>query len=99
MIYRESQWIQIKLVINISIIMGVTWMLDVISFVVYKLETRESTSTTVQLILDIVNLLAGVLIFIVLVCKRSILEKIKDQLKLKTNSESLSTLRQSMQMT
>lgn len=66
----------VLLVTKISVIMGVPWILDVISAATAQSQGHSKTVWS-RLLLDIVNLLAGVLIFTILVCKKSVWNKLK----------------------
>merc|ERR1719318_1531648 len=61
----------VVLVAKISVIMGIPWILDVISAATAHSQGHSKTIWS-RLLLDIVNLLAGVLIFIILICKKSV---------------------------
>merc|ERR1719189_2225146 len=63
------------IIIKLSVIMGVPWILDVISAgLKYSL---GSQIFSVQVALDILNLLTGILIFLSLICKPSVWSQIK----------------------
>ena len=81
---------QTKMALFISTIMGVTWLLDVISFLVDTADIPEIASDVIQLILDVANLLTGPLIFFNLVCKKSTLEKLKRRVGLDSQPSSSS---------
>jgi len=63
------------IIIKLSVIMGVPWLLDVISA---ALEYRLGSQIfSVRVTLDILNLLTGILIFLSLICKPSVWSQIK----------------------
>merc|ERR1712048_488376 len=63
------------IIIKLSVIMGVPWILDVISAgLQYSL---GSQIFSVRVALDILNLLTGILIFLSLICKPSVWSQIK----------------------
>merc|ERR1712018_272186 len=63
------------IIIKLSVIMGVPWLLDVISA---ALEYRLGSQIfSVRVALDILNLLTGILIFLSLICKPSVWSQIK----------------------
>merc|ERR1711863_188768 len=63
------------IIIKLSVIMGVPWILDVISAgLQYSL---RSQIFSVRVALDILNLLTGILIFLSLICKPSVWSQIK----------------------
>merc|ERR1712110_1259479 len=63
------------IIIKLSVIMGVPWILDVISAALqYSL---GSQIFSVRVALDILNLLTGILIFLSLICKPSVWRQIK----------------------
>merc|ERR1711953_1396743 len=63
------------IIIKLSVIMGVPWILDVISAALqYSL---GSQIFSVRVALDILNLLTGILIFLSLICKPSVWSQIK----------------------
>merc|ERR1711994_782935 len=64
-----------NIIIKLSVIMGVPWILDVISAgLQYSL---GSQIFSVRVALDILNLLTGILIFLSLICKPSVWSQIK----------------------
>merc|ERR1712110_37517 len=63
------------IIIKLSVIMGVPWILDVVSA---ALEYRLGSEIfSVRVALDILNLLTGILIFVSLICKPSVWSQIK----------------------
>jgi G protein-coupled receptor Mth (Methuselah protein) len=65
----------LTIIIKLSLIMGVPWLLDIISAgLKYRL---GSEIFSVRLALDILNLLTGILIFLSLICKPSVWSQIK----------------------
>jgi len=69
----------VVLVAKLSFIMGIPWTLDVISAAIGHTQGHSKTIWS-RLLLDILNLLSGVLIFIILVCKNSVWIKLKRKL-------------------
>jgi len=65
-------------VLKLFIIMGIPWIFDIISAVVSH-AYGIGKSFEVRLTLDILNLLTGVLIFLVLVCKKKVVKSVKTQ--------------------
>jgi len=61
-------------ILKLSIIMGVPWILDVISASL----DQESDLFPLRVALDVVNLFTGILIFLTLICKVSVLKQIKE---------------------
>jgi len=70
---------QLGTVSKLFIIMGIPWTFDVVSFAVRHAYDADN-SFEIRLVLDIFNLLTGVLIFLTLVCKRTVLSSLKIQL-------------------
>jgi hypothetical protein len=64
------------IIIKLSVIMGVPWILDVISAGLRNSSDSPRTYP-VRVALDILNLLTGVLIFLSLICKPSVWSQIK----------------------
>lgn len=73
--YSDGQVEHFTIIIKLSVIMGVPWILDVISAALqYSL---GSQIFSVRVALDILNLLTGILIFLSLICKPSVWSQIK----------------------
>jgi len=71
----DGQVEHFTIIIKLSVIMGVPWILDVISAgLQYSL---GSQIFSVRVALDILNLLTGILIFLSLICKPSVWSQIK----------------------
>jgi len=72
---NNSAQMNILIVIKLFFIMGIPWTLDVISAAVTH---NYGTGKTfeVRVALDVLNLLTGLVIFIVLICKKSVLSKL-----------------------
>jgi len=70
----------VTLVLKISFLMGIPWVLDIISA---ALAYSRGNSTTIysQFILDIINLLTGILLFVILICKRSVIEILRGKVR------------------
>jgi len=66
----------LKLIMSLFFIMGVPWILDVISFFIGKGE-HDQRIQNIEIVLDLVNLMSGLLIFIIFVCKKSTFDKLK----------------------
>jgi len=64
------------IIIKLSVIMGVPWILDVISAGL-QYSSDSPRTYPVRVALDILNLLTGVLIFLSLICKPSVWSQIK----------------------
>ncbi|KAF2357415.1 GPCR family 2 secretin-like [Trinorchestia longiramus] len=60
---------RMKLYVKLFVVMGVTWICEVISF-------QEGTCE-VWMVTDIINSLQGVFIFIIFVCKRTVFQKLR----------------------
>jgi len=70
---------QLAILSKLFIIMGIIWTCDIISAAVDHNYGAEK-SFEARLMLDILNLLTGVLIFLSLVCKRTVLTSLRTQL-------------------
>lgn len=70
---------QFAILSKLFIIMGIPWTCDIISAAVDHAYGAEK-SFEVRLMLDILNLLTGVFIFLFLVCKRTVLTSLRTQL-------------------
>jgi G protein-coupled receptor Mth (Methuselah protein) len=64
------------LIFSISLLMGVTWTTEVLSAIDEK-EIRYAIPT------DIINILTGVYIFVIFVCKRKVLRSLQKRMKLR----------------
>merc|ERR1712156_891286 len=65
-----------SIIIKLSVIMGVPWILDVLSA---GLSYQFGAKTfTLRVVLDILNLMTGILIFLSLICKPSVWKQIKE---------------------
>merc|ERR1719219_1067882 len=67
----------IRLVVNISIVMGVPWCLEIISASLKSGGLDQISSQRIELCLDFVNILAGLLIFVILICKKNVIDGLK----------------------
>jgi len=90
---KNSTKEHVKIVFKLYIIMGIPWIFELISAVVGH-TYGDDQSFAVRLSLDIMNLLTGVLIFIVLVCKQQLLKGIKEKITSNSNSSNSSYLKQ-----
>jgi len=75
------------IIVKLSIIMGVPWILDVVSAAM----PRDSDSFPIEVTLDVVNLLTGILIFFTLICKVSVWRQIKESYSVVPEKRSLHT--------
>jgi len=76
-----------SIILKLSVIMGVPWILDVVSAALtYQ---YGSVVFELSLILDILNLLIGILIFLSLICKPSVWTQIKNSYSKKIDKTSL----------
>jgi len=69
---------QLSILSKLFIIMGIPWICDIISKAVVHVYGKEN-SFEVRVMLDILNLLAGVLLFLSLVCKRTVWTSLRTQ--------------------
>merc|ERR1719153_573662 len=69
---------QLSILSKLFIIMEIPWICDIISKAVVHIYGKEN-SFEIRVMLDILNLLAGVLIFLSLVCKRTVLTSLRTQ--------------------
>jgi len=65
---------QLRILVTLFILMGVPWILEVVS-------AATNPAWEYSLLLNIINLCQGILIFLVLVCKASVLSGLKERLK------------------
>jgi len=76
-----------SIIVKLSVIMGVPWILDIVSA---GLEYQYGSKVfEVSVILDILNLLSGILIFLSLICKPSVWTQIKKSYSKKIDKTSL----------
>jgi len=76
-----------SIIVKLSVIMGVPWVLDIVS--AYLEYTYGSKVFTLMIILDILNLLTGILIFLSLICKPSVWTQIKNSYTKKIDKTNL----------
>merc|ERR1712183_1155722 len=79
---------QFGIVFKLFIIMGIPWTCDIVSAAIGH-TYGNGKSFEIRLLLDILNLLTGVLIFLALVCKLQVMKGIKTRL---TSSNSFKTV-------
>jgi len=76
-----------SIIVKLSVIMGVPWILDIVSA---GLEYQYGSAVfELSVILDILNLLSGILIFLSLICKPSVWTQIKKSYSKKIDKTSL----------
>jgi len=76
-----------SIIVKLSVIMGVPWVLDILSAALdYQYGSKVFE---LSLILDILNLLIGILIFLSLICKPSVWTQIKKSYSKKIDKTSL----------
>jgi len=72
--------------------MGIPWILDVISAAIaHKVGVGKSFEA--RLTLDILNLLTGMLTFVVLICKKTVLKKLNTKFSSGQNQHSSSSMK------
>jgi len=76
-----------SIIVKLSVIMGVPWVLDIVS--AYLEYEYGSEVFTLKTILDILNLLTGILIFLSLICKPSVWTQIKNSYTKKIDKTNL----------
>merc|ERR1719378_649686 len=69
---------QLMILSKLFIIMGIPWTCDIVSAAVTHTDDLGETFQ-LRLMLDILNLLTGVLIFLALVCKKSVFESLRSK--------------------
>eukprot|EP00092_Neocalanus_flemingeri_P027236 GFUD01029537.1.p1 GENE.GFUD01029537.1~~GFUD01029537.1.p1 ORF type:complete len:523 (+),score=137.88 GFUD01029537.1:393-1961(+) len=87
-LHNDGLKTQFGIVFKLFIIMGIPWTCDIVSAAVDH-AYGAGKSFEIRLLLDILNLLTGVVIFLALVCKLKVVEGIKTQL---TSSNSFKTV-------
>jgi len=70
---------QLTVVIRLFIIMGVPWIFDLVSSVIGHEHDIDDASCNIIMGLDTINLLAGILIFLVIVAKKPVLIGLKEK--------------------
>lgn len=63
--------------VNISVVMGVPWVLEIISASLKSGGLDQISSQRIELALDFVNILAGLLIFVILICKKNVIDGLR----------------------
>lgn len=71
----EARAFQFTLYLKLFVLMGVTWIFEVISFFVQR-ETHGSSTNYIWLVFDLINIMQGLIIFIVFVCRRAVLIRV-----------------------
>jgi len=76
------------LLAKIFLLMGIPWVLDIVSA---ALAYSQGYSKTIfaQFTLDVINLMTGILLFIILVCKTSVLESLQGKVRSLSLTETL----------
>lgn len=88
----DNLWVHIMVVLKIFLIMGIPWILDVISAAIaHKVGVGKSFEA--RLTLDILNLLTGMLTFVVLICKKTVLKKLNTKFSSGQNQHSSSSMK------
>ncbi|CAL8122825.1 unnamed protein product [Orchesella dallaii] len=67
----QKQRAKIRLFSKLFLLMGITWIFEFVSFLVFG-----ANSNIITIIGDLINILQPVLVFIIFVCKRDILESV-----------------------
>ena len=75
----QNQLEHFKIGTKIFLIMGITWFFEILSFMA-EWQWDPEKAKVVSYFNDCINLLQGVLLFVVLICKRPILDKLKKKL-------------------
>jgi len=87
---KQNVWTHALVVSKLFLIMGIPWIFDVISAAVeHRYGNGESFGA--RLSLDILNLLTGVIIFVVLCCKKTILRKLERKFFKASRQDSLAS--------
>lgn len=71
----EARAFQFTLYLKLFVLMGITWIFEVISFFVQR-ETYGSSGNYVWLVFDIINIMQGLIIFLVFVCRPAVLVRV-----------------------
>ncbi|XP_066943763.1 G-protein coupled receptor Mth2-like [Macrobrachium rosenbergii] len=71
----EARKFQFSLYLKLFVLMGITWIFEVISFFCQK-HNSESSSNYVWLVFDLINIMQGLIIFTVFVCRRAVLMRL-----------------------
>merc|ERR1719412_2720873 len=83
---KSNAWTHALIVSKLFLIMGIPWIFDVISAAVEH-SYGDGQSFGARLSLDILNLLTGVIIFLVLCCKKTILRKLEKKFNFKASRQ------------
>ncbi|XP_042878741.1 probable G-protein coupled receptor Mth-like 3 isoform X1 [Penaeus japonicus] len=71
----EARVFQFTLYLKLFVLMGVTWVFEGISFFVQR-HNEASNTKYIWLVFDLINIMQGVIIFIVFVCRRAVLMRV-----------------------
>lgn len=71
----EVRVFQFSLYFKLFVLMGVTWIFEVISYFVQR-ETNTVSGNYVWLVFDLINIMQGLIIFAVFVCRRAVLIRV-----------------------
>jgi len=88
---------QLTVVLRLFVIMGVPWILDLVATIIAH-EYGFDKTCTLRICINTFNLLAGILIFLVIVAKKSVLLSLKEKvtsLKIKKVTSSTSNTKES----
>ncbi|KAK8747615.1 hypothetical protein OTU49_016496 [Cherax quadricarinatus] len=71
----EARMFQFSLYLKLFVLMGVTWIFEVISYFVQR-KAKDSNTNYVWLVFDMINIMQGLIIFVVFVCRRAVLIRV-----------------------
>ncbi|XP_050719562.1 G-protein coupled receptor Mth2-like [Eriocheir sinensis] len=71
----EARTFQFTMYLKLFVLMGVTWIFEVISFFVQR-ETYGSSTNYIWIVFDLINIMQGPIIFFVFVCRRAVLVRV-----------------------
>jgi hypothetical protein len=76
-----------SVVVKVFLVMGINWLFEFLSFLA-EWQWDETISKNLSYFSDMVNLLQGLLIFIVLICKPKILKKLREKIPISARLDS-----------
>ncbi|XP_045625294.2 G-protein coupled receptor Mth2 isoform X1 [Procambarus clarkii] len=73
----DARLFQFSLYLKLFVLMGVTWIFEVISYFVQR-KTKDPKTNYVWLVFDMINIMQGLIIFLVFVCRRAVLIRVSE---------------------
>jgi hypothetical protein len=86
--HHESFRSHFVTILKLYAIMGINWVFEFVSFIA-EWQWDEEMARNLSYLSDVINLLQGLLIFIVLVCNREVFKSLRERLSMKKDLEPI----------